>query len=599
MKKYIIIFIFFLFFIILNRNVFASNDFNINLNSSYSFNDNGISDVSDTFEIENRNTENYLPSFEYTIKNITVYDIKVVENGKELKYSQTNENQATTIKVNFFDKILGKGKKRIFKITYTISDISVRTGDIREVSIPKIENIDAYQSINLTLFIPKSYGSEAYITPNYENKEIGSDYIKYIFNKNSLLASRVVAAYGEFQIFSFSINYHLSNNLSKGGTENISIPMDTSYQRVVYNSIIPQPKNIIIDSDGNWLAQYFVPSKSGFDVKVTGNVQLFAVPRKYLIPEVDNLYENIKPSLYWESGSDEIKAISQKLINPEDVYKFVIETLNYDYSLLKKDRLGALKSLKTTEKITCREYSDLMITILRAKGIPAREIIGYAYTDNPDIKPISFFNDVLHSWVEYWDINKNIWVSVDPTWGETSNSDYFNQFDLRHFAFTIHGKNSDLPLPPGSYSSNGYEKDIFINFGGKQEVSESPIIIENSNTLYFPLTRNINLNLKNNNNIALYEQNVKYYFDNKLVSEDNYKVIPPLSFKNKRIPIRFSFLGSKTPDSISVSINGKTTDFIGSKNTDTYSQLTVIFLFFILIIVYISKNLIFYRKPSV
>ena len=598
MKKCITVILFIIFIFIFKNTLYAFEDFNIDLNSSYKFSDNGVASVSDIFEIENKYTDKYLPSFEYTIKNITAYDIKVIENEKELIYSKTEDSQGYTIKVNFVDNVLGKGKKRTFSINYTISDISVRTGDVREISIPKIDNIESYQDVNLTLLIPSSFGNEAYITPNYEKKETLDGFIRYTYNKNLLLTSRIVAAYGEYQIFSFSINYHLSNNLSKGSTESVSIPMDTSYQRVIYNSIEPLPKNVITDSDGNWLAQYTIPPKSNFNVKVSGNVQLFAVPRKYLIPEVDNLYENIKPSLYWETGSEEIKAIIQKLNTPEDVYKFVIETLNYDYSLLKKDRLGALGALKTNGEVTCREYSDLMITMLRAKGIPAREIIGYAYTDNPDIKPISFFNDVLHSWVEYWDINKNIWVSVDPTWGETSNSDYFNQFDLRHFAFTIHGKNSDTPLPPGSYSSNGYEKDIFINFGNNQNITELPLNVEKSNPNNFLFTRKLNINLSNKNTFALYEKNVKYFFNKKLISEDNYRVIPPLSVIHKSLPIRFSFLGRYTPENISISVNGKTTEIIGPKNSDTYFQLTFIFIMFILITIFITKSMIFNKRSS-
>jgi Transglutaminase-like superfamily len=598
MKKYLLIIFLISFIFIFNKSVNAFEDFNINLKSTYTFNDDGISNVTDTFEIENKYTEKYLPSFEYTINNITAYDIKVSENGNDLKYVKTDENQGIDIKVNFSDKILGKGKLRKVYITYSVSDIFIRTGDIREISIPKIDSIDSYQNVDLTLLIPISYGNEAYITPNYQSKETGSDYFKYTFDKNSLLSSRIVAAFGEYQIFSFSINYHLVNNLAKGNTENVSIPMDTSYQRVIYGNIDPLPKNIVTDTDGNWIAQFYLPAKNNIDIKVTGNVQLFAVPRKYLIPEVDNLYDNIKSSQYWESGSDEIKLIAQKLNTPEDVYKFVVGTLNYDYSLSKKERLGALKSLKTTENVTCREYSDLMITILRAKGIPAREIVGYAYTDNPDTKPISFFNDVLHSWVEYWDVNKNIWVSVDPTWGETSNSDYFNQFDLRHFAFTIHGTNSVIPFPPGSYSSNGYEKDIFISFGDNQKFTESPIFIEKPNLLKFPFTRKISLNLKNNNSHALYGENVKYFLNNKLVSEDNYKVVPPFSEINKSLSSKFSFLGSNTPENISVSINGKTSEFTGPKNTDTYFQLILIFLIFIIIIVYIARKLIFYKLLS-
>ncbi|NCC70435.1 hypothetical protein EOM09_02540, partial [bacterium] len=36
----------------------------------------------------------------------------------------------------------------------------------------------------------------------------------------------------------------------------------------------------------------------------------------------------------------------------------------------------------------CTDFTDLFITLARAKGIPAREVQGFAYTNNSKIKPI-------------------------------------------------------------------------------------------------------------------------------------------------------------------------------------------------------------------
>ena len=92
------------------------------------------------------------------------------------------------------------------------------------------------------------------------------------------------------------------------------------------------------------------------------------------------------------------------------------------------------------------EFTDLFITIARSAGIPAREVNGFAYTENPDIQPLSLVNDVLHAWPEYYDSEKGVWIPVDPTWGSTTGGvDYFSKLDLRHFTFVVHGKDSTKP----------------------------------------------------------------------------------------------------------------------------------------------------------
>jgi len=82
------------------------------------------------------------------------------------------------------------------------------------------------------------------------------------------------------------------------------------------------------------------------------------------------------------------------------------------------------------------EFTDTFITLVRALGIPAREINGYAYAQNDRLRPLGLEQDVLHSWPEYYDFASQTWQQVDPTWGNTTGGlDYFHKFDLDHFTF--------------------------------------------------------------------------------------------------------------------------------------------------------------------
>jgi hypothetical protein len=133
----------------------------------------------------------------------------------------------------------------------------------------------------------------------------------------------------------------------------------------------------------------------------------------------------------------------------------VVNTLNYNYDLVNNTtttRLGALEALSEPNNALCTEFTDLFVTLARAKGIAAREIEGYAYSNNSKIKPINTQSDILHAWPEYFDTTANLWKAIDPTWAKTTNGiDYFNDLDLNHVTFVTHGVDSQLPQVPNAH----------------------------------------------------------------------------------------------------------------------------------------------------
>ncbi|MBS3157002.1 AAA family ATPase, partial [Candidatus Woesearchaeota archaeon] len=63
---------------------------------------------------------------------------------------------------------------------------------------------------------------------------------------------------------------------------------------------------------------------------------------------------------------------------------------------------------------------------------------------------------------------------------EISIKDYFNQFDMTHFAFVIHGKNDSFPLPAGSYKSDYKQKQLFINYSDEPVNKPNAPVIKNT-----------------------------------------------------------------------------------------------------------------------
>jgi hypothetical protein len=86
------------------------------------------------------------------------------------------------------------------------------------------------------------------------------------------------------------------------------------------------------------------------------------------------------------------------------------------------------------------EYSDLMITLLRALGIPARAAFGYTYDPRDDENQES---QEGHQWLEAYMPGVG-WVSIDPTWGDSARREYIGP-DIDHAYWYVAGENVNSP----------------------------------------------------------------------------------------------------------------------------------------------------------
>jgi len=133
----------------------------------------------------------------------------------------------------------------------------------------------------------------------------------------------------------------------------------------------------------------------------------------------------------------------------------------------------------------CSEYADLMITLLRIKGIPARKVTGLLVSNNPNFRPsvgeelvYTFSNSednvMGHAWMEYYVPNIG-WIACDPTWH--NYYDYFNKIDCLRFGLTLGswmknasgGYVSEFPFPMGYGNTN-------FNFELKLTVLETDLL---------------------------------------------------------------------------------------------------------------------------
>lgn len=462
MKKLSIFLVCLIFTIIIPppQSVKAAENFVTDYDVKYTVKNDGVTRADMKVALTNSTSDYYYAS-SYKIElgfddisNVTAFDL-----GGALKPVVEKTPNGYTLELVFNKKIVGVGNKQEFTITFDTSDVAQKIGKIWEINIPGIEDEKAFYSFNVNLIVPSGFGRPVYIKPEQTDEKLH-------FTKDELSKSGISLAYGSEQQYSFNLKYHLQNkNLFPIRTE-IAIPTDTNYQDVFLTSIIPEPVSVKKDIDGNYLAEYELNPAQKLEVTVVGVANIFLTPRPESISD-SQLAQFIKEKPYWQISNNKIKELAKIHNTPESIYQYVIETLDYDFSRVTNstNRLGAVGVLEQPSTAVCLEFTDLFITIARAAGIPAREVDGYAYTENSRQRPLSLVTDILHAWPEYYDRDKQTWIMIDPTWADTTNGvDYFHVLDFDHFAFIKKGESSSYPIPAGGYKIIGdkEKKDILI-----------------------------------------------------------------------------------------------------------------------------------------
>ena len=594
----------FLFIVLGIKVVLAQTEFTVDSMVTYNVQGSGKTIVTHNITLENNLSEIYATTYSLSLENIDVQNVNALDStGNPIPIDVQKDGPTTTIKVNFSDAVVGKGMQRHFSISYENGSFAVRTGEIWEVSVPKLSSANSFRSYKVILIIPASFGLEAYISPQPDSTQAGPTGITYTFNGNKIIQAGITAGFGQFQVFTFNLSYHLENPLASTGQVQIALPPDTAYQKVYLQKIDPKPANVTEDFEGNWLAIYNLSSHERVDVSVTGSVQIFASNRSFPKPADQVLSNDLESTQYWQTDDPNIKALAAELKTPRAIYDYVSKTLKYDFIRVQPNvqRMGAVAALQNPTQAICMEFTDLFIAIARAAGIPAREVNGYAYTENPQLQPLSLVADVLHAWPEYYDKDKGVWIPIDPTWASTSGGvDYFNKLDLRHFTFVVHGdtnpkggESDTMPYPPGSYKLGpNPQKDVYVSFGKLPENRDTNPIVSISPIRTLPFLNSIySVKIDNPGPQALYSTYPTVYFDNKEASRNFIEVLPPFANYQFNINVPFSLLGKGSPNIVEVKVGSSMASVGTNKSQVIINSLIGISALLIIIIVIVLVKL--------
>lgn len=529
-------------FLQFNTQAFATENFATSYDATYQVLENGITQVRYQISLTNTSEQYYASSYKLELGFDDIINILASDPDGEIKSTIKKTENGYSLSLQLNKRVVGKGNSLIFQVLFQTRDVTQKQGNIWEVNILGLTNQDDFESFNVHVRVPSSFGKPTYIKPSQPNSTLD-------FTKEQLGKSGISLAFGENQVYAFELRYHLKNSNLFPIKTGIALPPSTNYQKVFIESIDPKPINVILDKDGNWLAQYQLLPSVQREVVVTGKAIISLYPRKQALSKEDRpLY--LKEQPYWQTSNKKIKELAASLKTPDKIYQYVIKTLTYDLSRVtaEKPRQGAAEILENPESAVCLEFTDLFIALARAAGIPAREINGFAYTQNEKQRPLSLVKDILHAWPQYYDRELETWIMVDPTWGNTTGgTDYFHTFDFDHFAFVVKGVNSTLPIPAGGYKLQGQEKvrDVKISFSDftEEEVQSfeidldiPPRILSGLPIEGFLTVRNISKTLLPSQVLAIESDTLTPEQQTLLFSE-----VPPYGFLKK------SFSLEKTP----------------------------------------------------
>ncbi|MCL4208036.1 transglutaminase-like domain-containing protein [Patescibacteria group bacterium] len=546
-------------------------NFSVDLDTTYTIANNGDVKVSHHFQITNLNPTLFIKQYGLKLSSSKIDNVVIRDNtGEEISKEVVKNNNQTNIGITFPDQIVGQNKSRDFTITYQNPDVANISGQVLEVIIPQQASDDEFDSQSVQIISPLAFGLPTRANPNNYQTQLNSDGKSILTRFDNLNGNSASLIFGDTQIYEFNIKYSLDNPTNTAKISQIALPPDTPWQKVDYKLLEPTPSVMKTDADGNWIATYRLEPNSATIVNAHILVKVSLTPDSntpFTRPNQDWL----SSQSYWQVGSSNINKLIPEFDTLKEAYDYVVKHLNYDFDNIngEVERLGAEQALKTPDRALCQEFTDLFITFARAKNVPARRLTGYANTQNDLLRPLSFVEDVLHAWPEYYDAEKNTWVSVDPTWEKTSGGvDYFNQFDLNHVVFAINGLSSEQPYPAGSYKLTNQDKskDIEVKFAN-QFISAKPDFefkIENQTLLGFPIPGTTKLFIFNRTGQAFYHQTLSLLPQDgrtKLSVPNDYEINSIMPFEKKEVKINAYADGFFWPrrDTINLNYHDQTT----------------------------------------
>src|SRR3989339_8297 len=463
--KNFLLFILFVFFFLFYTPLARAADFKTDYFVDYYLsekNNDIATKVSFKIRITNLTTDLVIKKFSIIFpKSFQIGNIKASDDFKDITPIVEELDEKHSISAQFSDPLVGINMENTLYLDFLQHNLFKANGNVWEVLLPTVERREEAGDYTITVHLPPNSGKQISISKP-KPTHVTLDEIVW---KNPDRKT-IYAVFGKQQNYTLQLRYHLKNPRLTRVYTDVTFPPDTLYQKIFVSSIQPKPDEVRTDEDGNYYGRYYLNPHEEKTLYFNGGISIFSEPRENMKGVIRSLFNKsrkylLSPSTHWKLETNQIPA---SITSPQEIYRYTTDLLEYNRGRLNSSvtRLGASLVLQNPDQAVCTEYSDVFVAVAREKGNYAREIQGYGFSNDQDLRPLSINSDILHSWSEYYDMNSQLWIPIDPTWEDTSGIDYLNSFDLNHIVFAIHGKKSDYPYPAGSYKTDDNTKDINI-----------------------------------------------------------------------------------------------------------------------------------------
>lgn len=230
------------------------------------------------------------------------------------------------------------------------------------------------------------------------------------------------------------------------------------YQEVQSMQISPGRYTLVADEYGNHYAEFdFAGQPAGTTQTVQIDYRVTVNELAYELGACQGSLLNTftQPELHVESANPQIVALADSLSKGKSTacqqvrafYEYIGNTLVYTYNGANWGAQAALGPMGAD----CTEYSDLLMALSRARGIPARYFEGILFLD----KATTALAQVDHAWPDVY-LPGSGWVAMDPTLGRAlvRRDTYFAHYTPDHIIVTM-GVNPSV-LRGGDYWTHLY-----------------------------------------------------------------------------------------------------------------------------------------------
>jgi transglutaminase-like putative cysteine protease len=230
------------------------------------------------------------------------------------------------------------------------------------------------------------------------------------------------------------------------------------YQEVQSMEISPKDYELVVDEYGNHYAEFdFSRQPAGISqtVKIDYHVVVNELAYDLSLCQGDLLDEFIQPELHIESANPQIVALASNLSQGTGTvcqqvrafYDYIGSELVYTSN---GENWGAQAALGPMGA-DCTEYTDMLVALSRAQGIPARYFEGLLYLD----RGTDAIAKIEHAWPDVYMPSVG-WVAMDPTLGRVlvNRETYFAHYTPDHIIVTM-GTNPSV-LRGSSYWTHLY-----------------------------------------------------------------------------------------------------------------------------------------------